>query len=149
MRTEMVAQIPGAAPRERQRGAYALIQDELGRILTVTTARGRTYLPGGRIEAGETAHEALQREIEEECGWAADLLDPIDTFPQPIMGGSVELEASFWRARLRAPLASSPEHDMVWLSPAVALQRLHRDCDRQAVLAAEEMSSVSPDRSGR
>jgi 8-oxo-dGTP diphosphatase len=52
--------------------AYALIRDGEGRqarVALVRTPQG-VYLPGGGIEAGETAPEAIVREAVEECGLA-------------------------------------------------------------------------------
>ena len=125
---------PVSAP-ERQRGAYALITDDDGRVLTVFE-NGRHYLPGGRIEVGELPTNALLREIEEECGWAAQALEPLLTFEQPIMAGSVTLRASYFRARLVRPLGLVGEHEMVWLPRGEALAKLHRTGDRLAVEAA-------------
>lgn len=47
--------------------AYALLEDDDGRLAVVRTVRG-VYLPGGGIEAGETPEEAVRREVLEECG---------------------------------------------------------------------------------
>lgn len=54
--------------------AYALIADEAGRVALVRTPQG-VYLPGGGIEAGETAEEAIVREAVEECGLAVRIRD--------------------------------------------------------------------------
>lgn len=47
-------------------GVYALIVDDGGRILTVE--EGGLFLPGGGVEQGEAADEALRRELLEEAG---------------------------------------------------------------------------------
>ena len=47
--------------------AYGLVTDSEGRVAVVRTAHG-LFLPGGGIEAGETAREAVTREVREECG---------------------------------------------------------------------------------
>ena len=52
--------------------AGAVVRDDAGRLLLVRRGRppaaGLWSLPGGRIEAGETAAEAAEREVLEETG---------------------------------------------------------------------------------
>jgi 8-oxo-dGTP diphosphatase len=120
----------------RQHGAYGVVFDKSGRILVVRTETGRCYLPGGRMEAGEGPREALARELAEECGWSAEVGGSICRHLQPIFGGRVSLEASYWRVRLSGPLATAPEHEMLWLLPSEAAARLHRESDRAALAAA-------------
>lgn len=132
--------LPAAEPAQ-QSGAYAVIEDAEGRVLTVQADNGRTYLPGGRIEPGESPRDALVREIGEECGWTAAPFATLRNSSQTIMDGAVLLQASHWRARLIAPLASMPEHLPLWLTPEEALNRLHRDCDRAAIRTARSVSS--------
>jgi len=127
---------PQYASASHQQGAYAVIFDSSGRVLVVRTSNGHCYLPGGRIEPGETPAAAVAREIGEECGWAAELLAPICRRHQPIFGGAVSLDALHWRARLTRPLASIPEHELLWLSPAEAARCLHRSADRAALAAS-------------
>src|SRR6476661_4397498 len=48
--------------------AYALILNRAGQLAIVRSANG-TFLPGGGIDQGETAEQAVQREALEECGF--------------------------------------------------------------------------------
>ena len=120
----------------RQSGAYALIGDRSGRVLLVRTESGRCYLPGGRIEPGEDARAALAREIEEECGCSALVEARLGKARQRIMDGSVELDATYWRARLGEPQCESGEHELMWVTSAEALDLLHRPGDRAVVMSA-------------
>jgi len=121
---------------KRQQGAYAVVRDGDGRVLVVQAETGRCYLPGGRIEAGESHAEALKREIGEECGWSAEVASLIHEQDQPIFGGTIEVAATYWEARLTSPREGTPEHEMRWLDPAEALRRLHRAADRRALMRA-------------
>ena len=50
----------------------AVVRDDRDRLLLIRRGRepglGRWSLPGGRVEAGESARQALVREVEEETG---------------------------------------------------------------------------------
>ncbi|MFT4538469.1 MAG: 8-oxo-dGTP diphosphatase [Planctomycetota bacterium] len=46
---------------------YAIIAEPEGRVAVVRTPKG-IFLPGGGIESGESAEQALIREVMEECG---------------------------------------------------------------------------------
>lgn len=52
------------------------MHDTAGRMLLILRANepgaGRWSIPGGRVEAGETDHEAVVRELAEETGIAVD-----------------------------------------------------------------------------
>ena len=71
--------------------AVALVQDDegVGVLLTRRAAglrahAGQWALPGGRLDAGETAVEAARREMEEELGvrtTAEDVLGVLDDYP--------------------------------------------------------------------
>jgi 8-oxo-dGTP diphosphatase len=132
-----------SAPVE-QSGAYAVILDDQGRVLTVRAENGRCYLPGGRVEAGETPRQALVREIGEECGWSAAILSPLRQSTQDIMGGAVLLRTSHWRARLLGPLGTPCEYRHDWLPVEEAAAAFHRDADRAALRAAVRRQPAGP-----
>jgi 8-oxo-dGTP diphosphatase len=129
----LVASPPVGDQPQHQRGAYAVVRDEKGRVLVVQTASGRCYLPGGRIEEGETPSEALAREIGEECGCHAEIHAPICSAEQRIFDGAIRLHASYWTARLTEAVIGTPEHVTLWLSPVEAESRLHRASDLRAL----------------
>ncbi|WP_073736226.1 class I SAM-dependent methyltransferase [Streptomyces sp. CB02488] len=52
-------------------GAAAVVTDAAGRVLLGRSAKGMWELPGGRIEAGESAQAAAVRELAEETGLTA------------------------------------------------------------------------------
>jgi 8-oxo-dGTP pyrophosphatase MutT (NUDIX family) len=48
---------------------FAVVQDDSGRVLLCRRAdTGNWEIPGGSVEAGESALDAVQREVEEETG---------------------------------------------------------------------------------
>lgn len=57
--------------------AGAIVRDDAGRLLLIRRGRppavGAWSLPGGRIEAGETAAEAAAREVFEETGLRVEI----------------------------------------------------------------------------
>lgn len=64
-----------------------------GRVLaaqrsTPAAAAGRWEFPGGKVEPGETEHDALVRECEEELGVRVEVLSRIGT-DVPMVNGSV------------------------------------------------------------
>ncbi len=67
----------------------AIIRDPEGRIVVVKRGRppsvGLWSIPGGRVEAGESDHEAVRREVREETGLRVNVLD---------VAGSVTLAAA-------------------------------------------------------
>jgi 8-oxo-dGTP diphosphatase len=66
------------SPTRRIRCVGAVVFDGAGRLLLVRRARepgrGRWSIPGGRVEAGETDHRALIREVAEETGLAVEVI---------------------------------------------------------------------------
>jgi 8-oxo-dGTP pyrophosphatase MutT (NUDIX family) len=83
-----------------------------GRLLVVRSRRKRAfYLPGGKLEPGETEQEALRREVDEELG--VGLLDvrPLKRYLAPAYGEGPEalVDMTCFTAELDAPPAASGE----------------------------------------
>jgi 8-oxo-dGTP diphosphatase len=66
-----------ASPKQSIRCVGAVVFNDAGRLLLVRRAnepgRGRWSVPGGRVEAGETDHQAVIREVAEETGLAVEV----------------------------------------------------------------------------
>ena len=119
-------------------GAYCVLFDDLGQIAAVEVS-GKWLLPGGGIEAGESAAIALEREFREETG-----LMPFD--PQP-MGQTGEYMKSLDGLRSEYVIAhlfyatahrvvgipSETDHGLVWLDQQIASTALFRPGQQWAV----------------
>src|SRR6516225_5681842 len=93
---------PDMVYRERP-GAYAVIRGADDRLAFVSGKGGRLFLPGGGVRPGEPPEDALRREIVEEIGWHAHILDRIGRATQFLAAageGCFAVRASYFRARL-------------------------------------------------
>ena len=118
--------------------AYALIEDERGRLAIVRTAEG-VFLPGGGIEAGETPALAVKREAFEECGlvvrargWTARAVQFAYSAREKT---HFEKRSTFLEAVVEAaaPSGTEPDHELVWVSPETAPQLLSHESHGWAV----------------
>ena len=113
--------------------AYGLVEDDRGRLAVVRTSQG-TFLPGGGIEAGETAEKAIKREALEECGlvirlgtWTARAIQFVyaeserthfqkrSTFIQ----GFVDAAGDGFNS-----VGFESDHELLWVNPEAAIQML-------------------------
>jgi ADP-ribose pyrophosphatase YjhB (NUDIX family) len=82
-RTRPFDDLDEPANRVRRFGAYGVITDPAGRLLLSQISAnypgaGRWHLPGGGTDFGEQPAEALVREVFEESGQQAEVLDLLD-----------------------------------------------------------------------
>jgi len=90
--------------------AVGILYDELGRVLVgQRTVQDRYFqkweFPGGKLEPGETAAQALQREFEEEIGVIIDSCQPLMQLDHDYSDRHVRLHVqtiSAYRGKVRA-----------------------------------------------
>lgn len=80
----MTAEIPGVG---------AIVFDEAGRLLVIQRAKepakGLWSIPGGHVEPGESAADAVVREVREETGLEVTVRTEVGTVRRPAPGGGV------------------------------------------------------------
>jgi 8-oxo-dGTP diphosphatase len=128
-------------------GAYVILQDERGDVAVVRTPEG-TYLPGGGQNPGETPEQAALREVAEECGFQAEILDRIGVADQLAYATAeakfFEKRSTFFRARvIGRSAATDADHVLAWLSPAAAARELSHESHRWAVGMATGASGAA------
>ncbi len=77
--------------------AVGIVRDEVGRILISKRADhlhqgGKWEFPGGKVEAGETVFQALQRELQEELGVQVEAAQPLIQIPHEYKTRTVLLD---------------------------------------------------------
>ena len=95
-----------------------------GKVLLVRRARspgkGFYSFPGGRVEFGESLHQALAREVDEETGLRIDIVGLAGWREVlPSTGGGHYVIMSFaarWRAN--EPVLNDEHDDFKWLAPS-------------------------------
>jgi 8-oxo-dGTP diphosphatase len=95
-----------------------------GKVLLVRRARspgkGFYSLPGGRVEFGESLHQAIAREVDEETGLKIDIVGLAgwrEVLPSAGGGGHYVIMsfAAHWRAN--EPVLNDEHDDFKWLVP--------------------------------
>ncbi len=121
----------------RRRGVYAVLLRGERVLLTHQAAPiPEVQLPGGGVDAGETALPALHREVWEETGWSIAPLRRLGAFRRYTYMPEYDLWAEklceIWLARpvrRRGPVPE-PDHTALWLPAREAVARLANDGDR-------------------
>ena len=109
-------------PRPQLAVSAAILRN--GKVLLVRRARspgkGFYSLPGGRVEFGESLHQALRREVDEETGLRIDIVGLAGWREVlPTTGGGHYVIMSFaarWRAN--EPVLNDEHDDFKWLAPS-------------------------------
>lgn len=123
--------------------AFGLVLHE-ARMACVRVDRGdRSYfdLPGGAVDGEETEEQALVREFLEETGMSVRPVERIGEAAQFFRrsdGKPLNNIGGFWLAELISldPAAKvEADHELVWLAPDAALERLRHDAHAWAVTA--------------
>lgn len=119
-------------------GAYAVIRNAAGLYGVVAVPEGG-LLVGGGMDPGESPLEALAREMREEIGWTARIFEEIGIATEYLIqaknGVYLAKEGRFFGAELVAfecpPIET--DHELIWLAPQDALNRLTRESHRWAL----------------
>jgi len=127
----------GIVYRERP-SVYGIAYNAKGEIL-VARARGKLVLPGGGVDEGETAENALLREILEETGWRVDIIDEVCRANEYMVSKrknrATNKLAQFFRIeaidQIHDPL--DDDHEPLWIPRKRALKELRQDFFRWAV----------------
>jgi 8-oxo-dGTP diphosphatase len=126
--------------------AYALVLDQDGRIAIVRAARG-WLLPGGGIDAGETAEQAVEREAREECGFVIQIRGIVghatEIVHSPAGNAGVDKVSVFFDAAVTGSVVpTEPNHELVWLPRAEAVTQLSHKSHRWAVAHVITSSAI-------
>ncbi len=123
----------------------AVIQDEKDRVLLVRRGhepgKGMLGLPGGFVDPGETAEEAVRRETKEEVNLEIGEFSYLCSFPNRYLHGGILYAVLdlFYAARVppRASPRAMEEVDDVLLLPAenIPLEQLAFDSNQRALRA--------------
>ena len=108
--------------------ATACLLDEAGRVLVVRKRGTQAFmLPGGKIELGETAQQAVERELLEELGLQIDRshLDSLGHFQSRAANEPDHwVEADVFFIRLESPVKAQAEIEALkWLEVHAGRQR--------------------------
>lgn len=126
---------PAAFAVIEHRGKIALVR------VTFEDGGGRTDLPGGGVDPGETPEQAVVRECGEEAGLvveAGEAFTRADHYFINEKGKAVNTRGTFFAARLVGEdpsLKTEDDHALVWTDPYEALKALDRDSHAWAVAA--------------
>lgn len=102
----------------------AIVRDAGGRLLLVRRAnppaQGLWSIPGGRVEAGESAEDAAVRELAEETGLHGSVQREVGTVERAAPGGGTYVIREFLVhiETAEAPVAGDDAADSAWFTPA-------------------------------
>lgn len=102
----------------------AIVRDGAGRLLLVRRAhppaQGLWSIPGGRVEAGESAEDAVVRELAEETGLEGTVEREVGTVERAAPGGGTYVIRDFVLSvdSHATPIAGDDAADAAWFAPS-------------------------------
>jgi ADP-ribose pyrophosphatase len=113
--------------------ANAVVLNESGQVMILHgykhgPGRSSWQVPGGYLEDGEDALDAIQREVLEETGYASDDWKPLGSF---VVDANRRVGVGHFYLARNARLLAAPQHgdlegfEIVWVSLEVVRQALH------------------------
>lgn len=125
---------PGVAYKDRPAAFGVCERDGRVAVVWVTRSDGAYYdLPGGGIDAGETAAEAVVREFGEETGLKVEpirVLGRADQFMRQESGAPADNRSTLFEVTAVGDdpaLKIEDDHDLRWLDPLQAIATLRHD----------------------
>jgi 8-oxo-dGTP diphosphatase len=102
--------------------AGAVVTDAAGRLLLIQRGHepeaGLWSLPGGRLEPGETAEQAMIREVREETGLTVQPVRLLGEVEQPGLAGAVVVISDYLAEVTGGRLAAGDDAaDVRWVAP--------------------------------
>lgn len=130
------AYAPFPSTPDVRRTARAVLLDEQGRMAVMyINAKGYHKLPGGGLELGEDFAAGLARELHEETGCAAEVVQHVHTVEEyRAKGGFLQISEGYL-AKVVGP-KGQPQFDegelrddfvLLWLNPRDVLERLEAE----------------------
>ena len=119
-------------------GSYAVISDDQNRV-AVMKLGSFCFLPGGGAEPDESPTQTLARELREECARAARVIRRLGEATQLISRPDrcIAKRGIYFEAVFTDTLEGAVEadHQLLWLSPAEAIEQLKHEAQKWAVQA--------------
>lgn len=129
--------------------SYGVVLDDAGRVAVVVKRGTFPFLPGGGAKPGEDEVATLLREVREELGVEAEVLEELGRARQFFVvpdEANFQAEMTLFRIRLGAPIPGGPAEedlDLRWLPPEEVIPTFFHRAHAWAVRAALEKPATA------